>query len=465
MLPTQMSETEETIQNQSLKDDELALIDLKAILEWLATPAARHPEDELAPLHAHLTALRETATAAHQRHKVLDLLYTRAHGTVQRLIPDLTGVSLPLSRKTRQTVRGMQDVLLMVAEDYLNTFGDLDAHLIKGLRRPPELTLWRALDALSSHLLISDYSASPAAPGVWSLMHRAYRMANEAGVTEQPARGAGSSPREVYQRALLLASAQPASFTSREIDVVVDYILRFGSRINLIAATEGMTDAGIFHIDPERDLPPVAAARRPPPAGAMCLNCERIAQLAEEQVTALDAGAAPRDIDLPDDFIAPSVQGILRRLALYWGHSGKRRFTRRRQNYRAVLCIGLQALWQLFWSTIPVYILAVLVLGAARVWLFPHADGAIDNTLLWVIAMAVAGCLFVIPTAAEIPIVQTMMLAGMGTAPALALLITLPAISLPSLIMLRKSFPAKALWLTAGLVALSGVMVGSIALL
>lgn len=95
-----------------------------------------------------------------------------------------------------------------------------------------------------------------------------------------------------------------------------------------------------------------------------------------------------------------------------------------------------------------VYILAVLVLGAARVWLFPHADGAVDNSLMWVIAMAVAGCLFVIPTAAEIPIVQTMMLAGMGIAPALALLMTLPAVSLPSLIMLRKAFPAKALWLT-----------------
>ena len=40
--------------------------------------------------------------------------------------------------------------------------------------------------------------------------------------------------------------------------------------------------------------------------------------------------------------------------------------------------------------------------------------------------MAVAGCLFVIPTAAEIPIVQTMMLAGMEPAPALALLMTLP---------------------------------------
>ena len=125
----------------------------------------------------------------------------------------------------------------------------------------------------------------------------------------------------------------------------------------------------------------------------------------------------------------------------------------------------LRALWTLFWNTIPVYILAVLVLGAARVWLFPHADGVVGNTLFWVVARAIAGCLFVIPTAAEIPIVQTMMLAGMGFAPALALLITLPAVSVPSLIMLRKAFPAKALWLTGGLVALCGAVVGGLALL
>ncbi|WP_421414987.1 permease [Serratia plymuthica] len=120
----------------------------------------------------------------------------------------------------------------------------------------------------------------------------------------------------------------------------------------------------------------------------------------------------------------------------------------------------LKALWALFWATIPVYIVAVLALGAARVWLFPHADGAIDNSLLWIIALAIAGCLFVIPTAAEIPIVQTMMLAGMGTGPALALLMTLPAVSLPSLLMLNKVFSAKALCLTALLVVLCGVATG-----
>jgi uncharacterized membrane protein YraQ (UPF0718 family) len=119
-----------------------------------------------------------------------------------------------------------------------------------------------------------------------------------------------------------------------------------------------------------------------------------------------------------------------------------------------------RSLWQLFWSTIPVYILAVLALGAARVWLFPHVDGAMGSSLLWLVPLAVAGTLFVIPTAAEIPIVQTMMSLGLGTAPAVALLMTLPSISLPSLLMLRKSFDARVLLTVALLTILVGVVSG-----
>ncbi|MDB5777163.1 MAG: yraQ [Herbaspirillum sp.] len=117
-------------------------------------------------------------------------------------------------------------------------------------------------------------------------------------------------------------------------------------------------------------------------------------------------------------------------------------------------------LWQLFWSTIPVYALAVLALGAARVWLFPHIDGAMGNSLLWLVPLAIVGTLFVIPTAAEIPIVQTMMSLGLGMAPAVALLMTLPSISLPSLLMLRKSFNPKVLVAVALLTMLIGVISG-----
>ena len=121
-----------------------------------------------------------------------------------------------------------------------------------------------------------------------------------------------------------------------------------------------------------------------------------------------------------------------------------------------------RTLWQLFWSTIPIYILAVLVLGAVRVWVFPHIDGAMANSLMWLVPLAIVGTLFVIPTAAEIPIVQTMMTLGMGTAPAIALLMTLPSISLPSLLMLRKDFDGRVLITVALMTMAIGVVSGLI---
>ena len=73
---------------------------------------------------------------------------------------------------------------------------------------------------------------------------------------------------------------------------------------------------------------------------------------------------------------------------------------------------------------------------------------------------AIVGTLFVIPTAAEIPIVQTMMALGMGTAPAVALLMTLPSVSLPSLLMLRKDFDTRVLVSVALMTMLVGVLSG-----
>jgi uncharacterized membrane protein YraQ (UPF0718 family) len=125
-----------------------------------------------------------------------------------------------------------------------------------------------------------------------------------------------------------------------------------------------------------------------------------------------------------------------------------------------ILIRWMRKLWQLSLSTIPVYVLAVLALGAARVWLFPHIDGAMGHSLLWLIALTVVGTLFMIPTAAEIPIVQSMLTAGLAMAPAVALLMTLPSISLPSLLMLRKSFNANVLVTVTLLTMLIGAVTG-----
>jgi uncharacterized protein len=109
---------------------------------------------------------------------------------------------------------------------------------------------------------------------------------------------------------------------------------------------------------------------------------------------------------------------------------------------------------------IPEYIVLVLLLGAARAWLFPHIGPEVTSSLGWIVAFAVAGMLFVIPTAGEVPIIQAMLALGMGVGPAGALLMTLPPVSVPSLAMLTGSFRARTLALVAAVVVLFGVVAG-----
>jgi uncharacterized membrane protein YraQ (UPF0718 family) len=109
-------------------------------------------------------------------------------------------------------------------------------------------------------------------------------------------------------------------------------------------------------------------------------------------------------------------------------------------------------------TLLPEYLAIVLLLGAFRGWLFPASQGVAALGILAVVLFAVVGMLFVIPTAAEIPIIQGLLLAGLPIAPAAALLITLPAVSLPSLVMVARAFSVPATVAFAGLVVLVGIL-------
>ncbi len=120
----------------------------------------------------------------------------------------------------------------------------------------------------------------------------------------------------------------------------------------------------------------------------------------------------------------------------------------------------LRELWQMSIRLLPEYAFIVIVLGAARAWLFPQVTAAVGNHALWIVGMAIAGTLFVIPTAGEIPIVQTLMSFGMGAGPAGALLTTLPPLSLPSIVMLTRTFSYRALLFITVAVIVLGVLTG-----
>lgn len=123
----------------------------------------------------------------------------------------------------------------------------------------------------------------------------------------------------------------------------------------------------------------------------------------------------------------------------------------------------LKELWNEMIAVLPGYALIVFILGGVRAWFFPpdftiHASGLGPMALV-----SLVGTLFVIPTAGEVPIVQTLLAHGMSVGAAVALIITLPAISLPSIFIVRKAFPAKVLAMTFGVIFAGGLIAGTIA--
>ena len=122
----------------------------------------------------------------------------------------------------------------------------------------------------------------------------------------------------------------------------------------------------------------------------------------------------------------------------------------------------LKILWWELYTIIPGYIVLVLLLGAARAFLFtPHLTLA-GGGFLTMIGLAIGGTLFMIPTAGEVPIIQTLLGFGLSPAAAAVLLVTLPAISLPTLYIGRSAFPRKLLLTALGTVAAAGIIAGLI---
>jgi len=124
----------------------------------------------------------------------------------------------------------------------------------------------------------------------------------------------------------------------------------------------------------------------------------------------------------------------------------------------------LRLLGRMTLQLLPEYVVLVLLLGAARAWLFPTIGPQVGDQLGWIVAFAAAGTLFVIPTAGEVPIIQAMRALGVGAGPLGALLMTLPPISLPSLAMLARVFPARVLAAITVAVILFGVAGGALAM-
>lgn len=333
-----------TLPNESSRDQ--AEQTVKAILGWLALAHGNAGPADIEALTGHLLTLRQAPVPPAQNIKLLDLLYVQATKVVEAELPELHQVHLPISRKTRQLVRGLHIMLETLAQNYSNTLAELFDPLAKAQSYVPDGTLWRILHCLCLHLNIGYLAASPAPQGIWQRMHGALRTARLLGITDyRPPNG--KSTLELYLSNLLIACAQPASFTSAEQEFIARYLGDHLTGLELSDDAPQRRD-GIFWIDLERDVPATPLLRRPPPPDTPVLYfcCDQVAQRVHADLAALKGKQTAAQLGLPPFADTAAGRGVLRRIASFLGAPTKRRFPRRRQSYRVFMCNGLEQLHQ-----------------------------------------------------------------------------------------------------------------------
>jgi len=109
---------------------------------------------------------------------------------------------------------------------------------------------------------------------------------------------------------------------------------------------------------------------------------------------------------------------------------------------------------------IPLYLVVVYALGFLSGWLSDFAGLDARFGIVAVLICALLGTLLVIPTGGEIPVILALTAVGVGAGTAGALLITLPALSLPSMVMVGRALSWRITLAMACVVAVAGLVGG-----
>jgi len=111
---------------------------------------------------------------------------------------------------------------------------------------------------------------------------------------------------------------------------------------------------------------------------------------------------------------------------------------------------------------LPEFLVVVFLLGMFRGVLFPVGEGA-PGGILVVLLLVAAGLLLPVPTGGEIAVAAALLAAGAPPAVAAVLLVTLPMLSLPSVLMLRTALPRRVLAGVAGSTAVVALLAAGLA--
>lgn len=215
----------------------------------------------------------------------------------------------------------------------------------KDAKRLCSRAIHRAMCEESQVLLRSFQLYFPAPPNFWREMHLLYLLSQRFGMLEQlcddpEENGWESSIYEVYERALLLATAKPNQLRQQQIEQVYEAARQWAK---FASVTDAATSNGLFGIDVTSDAPPVYQTlmkRSTLPHNLRFFDASAISDHLRVSLQ-LPAGQ-PHPVatfHIPDKF----PNDLVRILIQAWGVLTERAFTRIDEHGHLTLCLGLSA--------------------------------------------------------------------------------------------------------------------------
>jgi len=319
------------------------------ILAWLATAASPDAALDLAPFQRHCTALAEVPLDAPRFHRVLDLFYDRAHDLSIALRPRLSEARRPLDRDTRAIATALIDIHGLVVAGYERVLKDAGGRLARNKWRNPSIVAARALRSLSEQFETSCMVGAATPPDLWRRTHTLARGAREYYEPETTVvPGVSIDAERIYKAMLALAATQPEGFSPLEVALACSYLAQFSAAVDILreAPNDG-TDW--YWVDLTRDASPSPQSRRIPPTHGEILYCSfrRLARLMGEQIVALESGVPAGNLRLPAHAGDHAGRCALKRMQAHWIAPPQRKLSRRHNNDRVQICIGLTELWQM----------------------------------------------------------------------------------------------------------------------
>lgn len=320
------------------------------ILDWLAHSPRDDAQQELRLTQERLATFLGLPVSINQFHRILDLFQSRVDSLVTRHKAAVLAGEQPISREARHRLREIDQLLNDLLEGYQRVIKDIEQRLVRNRRRDPGSVAARCLKILRERIELAAYATKPGPARTWSRAHDLYRLSRGESAQTEAATPAAADALRVYREMLAFVAIQPECLSTSEVAETADYLSRFASAVAILEEAPAEPDYHLFWVDTAADTPPMAVARRLPPAGPHILffSCTRLGTLATEHLRELEAGTAPEQLRLPPQASRSAYRGLLHRLRESWAEPPTRHLQRRQNNYPVSMVIGLPALAELF---------------------------------------------------------------------------------------------------------------------